>query len=190
MKIYRLVQIELFDSGFLKEVKVNEISWTITAPENAKIVKREEECKKISEAALEEAKSLPRKGRYEKMYESCNRLYAVEQELDDFPMEKLLQLLYKELSSKDVRFICEKEPWIAERFQDYIESHITSDDYDIPLIKYKGIVHITGCSYKTDCGVDYPMQGKHLATQRYGTLEDVTCEKCLNTLRTTNHIST
>ena len=53
---------------------------------------------------------------------------------------------------------------------------------DIPLIKYKGVIHITGCCYKTDCGIEYPMQGKHLASQCWGDLKAVTCEKCLATL--------
>ena len=60
-----------------------------------------------------------------------------------------------------------------------------NEEKNIPLIKYKGVVHITSCAHKTDCGIDYPMQGKHLVTQRWGTLEDVTCENCLDSLRTT-----
>lgn len=53
----------------------------------------------------------------------------------------------------------------------------------IPLITYKGKVHINECAYKTGCKLDIPMHGKHLSTRKYGNIEDVTCSDCLNPLK-------
>jgi hypothetical protein len=49
----------------------------------------------------------------------------------------------------------------------------------IPLITFKGKVHIHAFTYNTACNLSIPMQGKHLVSRKNGKLEDVTCTDCL-----------
>jgi len=130
MKIYQLVKTELLDSGFFKEIKViNTNSWTVMLPEHAKVVKSEEDCKEVANAALIAAETSPRKGRYQRMCEAGNQLFAVEYDTDDFSMEKLFDFLHKKLSSKDVKYICEKEPWLAARYSEFLQNPFHNEEF-------------------------------------------------------------
>lgn len=53
----------------------------------------------------------------------------------------------------------------------------------VPLITYKGRVHIHECAYTTACNLNIPMQGKHLMSRKYGKIEEVTCADCINSLK-------
>ncbi|WP_279145777.1 hypothetical protein [Clostridium tyrobutyricum] len=57
----------------------------------------------------------------------------------------------------------------------------------IPLITYKGSVHINECAYKTACKLDIPLHGKHLTSRKYGNIDEVTCVDCLNLLKCTKN---
>ena len=131
MKIYRLMQTELYRDLFTEVRIKNEesVQWAVTIPKDVVVVKNIEEAKKLAEAALEEAEATPRKGRYERMCEACNRSYAVEYDTDELSMETLLELLYSKLSSQEVQFICEKEKWVAERFSDYLKNPFRNEEF-------------------------------------------------------------
>ncbi|MDU3180451.1 MAG: hypothetical protein E6686_03495 [Lachnospiraceae bacterium] len=130
MKIYQLIKTEMLDTGIFKYVEVKKKELTVKVPDNTKIVKSEEEGKKIAEAALEAAKKLPRKERYENMRKACDHIFAVEAyDTTELSMDKLMYLLQKELKLEDIKFICEKEPWIAERYIEYMQNVGKSEEF-------------------------------------------------------------
>lgn len=129
MKIYQLIKTGLLDTGVFKYVQVDKMELTVKVPDDVRIVKSEEEGKKIAEKALEAAKKLPRKGRYENMRKACDHLFAVETyDIEELSMEKLMHFLHTKLKSEDVKVICEKEPWIAERYIDYMQNACQSEE--------------------------------------------------------------
>lgn len=123
VKLYKLMKTELSDFGLLKDVNVTDLEqWTAIVPEQAIITDNEKSCKELSIAAVEKAqRELPRKGRYQKLCEICDRVYAVEYDTDDFTTEQLLDLLYYRLSLKDIKFLCEKEAWFKEIYLESIK---------------------------------------------------------------------
>jgi len=129
MKIYQLIKTGLLDTGVFKYVQVDKMELTVKVPGDVRIIKSEEEGKKIAEKALEAAKKLPRKGRYENMRKACDHIFAVEAyDTEELSMDKLMYFLHKELKSEDVKVICEKEPWIAERYIEYIQNACKDED--------------------------------------------------------------
>lgn len=129
MEIYQLIKTEMFDTGIFKYVKVSKKKLTVIVPDNIQIVKSEEEGKKIAEKALEAAKKLPRKGRYENMRKACDHIFAVEAyDTEELSMDKLMYFLHTKLKSEESKIICEKEPWIAERYIEYIQNACKDED--------------------------------------------------------------
>lgn len=123
MKIYQLIKTGLLDTGVFKYVQVDKMELTVKVPGDVRIIKSEEEGKKIAETALATAKKLPRKGRYENMRRACDHIFAVEAyDTEELSMEKLMHFLYRKLTSEDVKIICEKEPWIGKRLRDYMQN--------------------------------------------------------------------
>lgn len=142
MKIYQLIKTGLLDTGVFKYVQVNKMELTVKIPGNVRIIKSEEEGKKIAEKALEAAKKLPRKGRYENMRKACEHIFAVEAyDTEELSMDNLMYCLHKKLKSEDVKVICEKEPWIAERYIDYIQSTCQNKEFKGELDSLDQLIH-------------------------------------------------
>jgi len=99
MKIYMMITTsEGKESLLFTEKDKDKKWWSITPDKEAQIVKSKKEC------------------------ELYDTLYAIEYDVDDMPMYKLLKILHKKLSKKEVEIVCKKEKWLEERYSDFLQN--------------------------------------------------------------------
>lgn len=56
-------------------------------------------------------------------------------------------------------------------------------EYLLRTITYKGKTHLYNYGFCTDCGIEIPLQGRHLKTRKHSQdLSSITCKECLKTL--------
>lgn len=60
---------------------------------------------------------------------------------------------------------------------------ISKMEYSLQTITYKGNTHLYNYGFYTDCGIEIPLQGRHLQTRKHiQDLSSITCKACLKTL--------
>lgn len=106
MILYEMREETKEGNGFLSDLLIEKKKWwSLTMPDNAKLVSSKEEC------------------------ERYNTIYAIAHNTEEMSFKKLLHVMYEKLNTSEVKTLCEKEPWIANKFDLYLQSPFNNDKF-------------------------------------------------------------
>lgn len=103
MKIYKIIKTIKHESIWSTTNEDVEKYWTINPPNDAEIV--------------------PIGGD-----EYYDKLYAITYDTNDMSTEKLMNIMFKKLSTKETKTMCDKDKWIKDLYMNYLKNPLNDEN--------------------------------------------------------------